>query len=364
MTDAESPAANDTPRVPATTSGRPRMATMFESARFKLTLFYLAVILVLSLTLTLTTRLLAQHEYERSNVVQRGQFRGVIEQFYGVPRHPGDDVFGFQQQQERAVRAKLDLYLELINLGALVFGGIASYWFAGRTLRPIEEAHEAQRRFASDASHELRTPLTAIRTENEVFLRQKTITEQDARAQIQSNLEEVDRLERLATNLLSLTRYESDSLKLTRLKVKSIITEAIRQSSRSDPKIRIEDHAASGTVLGHFESLTQLLGIILDNARKYGTGKPIEISGKRVDKDYLLVVRDHGPGIADEDLPHIFKRLYRGDKARSQAVAGHGLGLALAEQIAVANKASITASNHPDGGAEFTIALMRPNRKN
>lgn len=337
----------------------PNEPTIFESARFKLTLFYLAIILLLSLTLSIGTRWLAQREYEHSNVLQRGAFRGVITRIYGLPSPPpnNDDVFDFQHQQEQAVRTRLNEYVAAINIGALVIGGLISYWYAGRTLRPIEEAHEAQKRFASDASHELRTPLTAIKAENEVFLRQKDFSKDEARELIQSNLEEVDRLERLATNLLSLTQYESTRLELEHVDPKQIVSEAVAITQRVHAAVEIKTKIAAGHVLGHQESLVHLLGILLDNACKYGQGAVVEVTGQKQGNGYALRVRDHGPGIAEEDMPRIFDRLYRGDRARSNKVAGHGLGLALARQIARANGAAITVENHAKGGAVFSVLL-------
>lgn len=346
-----------------TTFHRQIEPSMFESARFKLTIFYLAIILLFSLSLTTTTRLLAQREYEHSNVVQRGAFRGVITRIYGLPLPtPNDDVFDFQHQQEREVRTRLNEYMIAINIGALLVGGLVSYWYAGRTLKPIEDAHDAQKRFASDASHELRTPLTAIRAENEVFLRQKDFSKDEAKELIQSNLEEVDRLERLATNLLSLTQYESASLDLTAIDVKQVADEAIKQNDRIHPGVKIVNKTTSSKVIGHEESLTQLLCILLDNACKYGAGGTVVVSGIRTESGYQIDVRDHGPGIAEEDLPRVFDRLYRGDKARSNQISGHGLGLALARQIAKANSAVVSVSNHPKGGAVFTVTLNRPSK--
>lgn len=272
---------------------------------------------------------------------------------------PDEDVFGFQKQQQKVVRTRLNEYLVLINFITLIIGGVASYWFAGRTLQPIEEAHEAQKRFASDASHELRTPLTAIRAENEVFLRQKDFDKAEARELIQSNLEEVDRLERLATSLLSLTQYESAILTLKPMDIQHIVDEAIRQTVRVHAEAAVSSKMVGGMVLGHEESLVQLLNIVLDNACKYGQAKPVKITGKVIDNHYEVYVRDHGGGIPPTDLPYIFERLYRGDKARSNTIVGHGLGLALARQIARANNATITAANHPKGGAVFTIALTK-----
>lgn len=332
---------------------------MFRSARFKLTLFYLAAVLAVSLTMSLGTRWLAQHEYEHSNVVQRGAFRGIVTRIYGLQwQEDRPDVFAFQRLQEDQVRAKLNLYVFWINFGALVLGGLGSYWFAGRTLRPIEEAHDAQKRFASDASHELRTPLTAIKTENEVFLRQKDFTKDDAKDLIKSNLEEVDRLERLATNLLSLTEFENASLKLVKLPVTEVIEEAVALVRRTHSNATFDMAVVPQLVWGEKTSLVQLVHILLDNACKYGpSGKPVTITGELRDGGYKLTVSDKGKGIAAEDLPHIFDRLYRGDKARSSQISGHGLGLALAKRIAAANRATITAANAPKGGAVFTVGL-------
>ena len=88
----------------------------------------------------------------------------------------------------------------------------------------------------------------------------------------------------------------------------------------------------------------ELIAILLDNAVKYGPkdGK-VEIVGLFKDDTYSLIVRDYGPGITDEDLPHIFDRMYRGDKARSSKVGGHGIGLSLAKQIVHANDAALEA---------------------
>lgn len=335
---------------------------MFESARLKLTLFYLATILVFSLVLTWGLRAFVQAEFSRANEVQRGAVHSIALELFDLqsPLQSDRDFARVQAAQTRETQLRLDRDSVFLNLAVLVVGGALSYWYAGRTLKPIEVAHERQKRFTADASHELKTPLASMRLENEVFLRQKGITETEARAQVASNLEEVARLERLTASLLELNDYENVQLKLVKLPVRPLVEAAIERARAGVPKVKFKTSIAAGQVRGERESLLQLLAILLDNAVKYGPPKgPIELDGSNRDNVYKLTVRDYGPGISEADLPHIFERMYRGDKARSNTAPGHGIGLSLAQQIASANGARLKAANHPDGGAVFTVSLQK-----
>lgn len=337
---------------------------MFRSARVKLTLFYLAILLAFSLTLTFSIRILAQREYDRSNDIQRGIVRHLFVQWpvdSDGDYPPPDDTFTHAQNSQAAVvHRDLNIDLILINIVALVAGGLLSYWFAGRTLRPIEEAHETQKRFAADASHELRTPLTNMKLENEVFLRGEHFSEAEARELIRSNLEEVQRLETLSTNLLDLTQIGQAALTRTKLDVRQLVADSVRQvrKSVSARKANIEQQVEAADIRGHHDSLVQLLGLVLDNALKYGPEKGrVLVRGSRHDEQFVIEIIDEGPGIDEADLPFIFDRLFRGDKARSRS-GGYGLGLALAKEIAAANDAVITARNNEGApGACFAITL-------
>ncbi len=336
---------------------------MFKSARLKLTLFYLGIIVLFNLMVTMSVRVYAEHEFLRANTEQRSEVRQWVVQFFDGKsiRRPESAMDTIQDNQASEVRRHLNDGLLIINLFALGIGGILSYWFAGRTLRPIEEAHEAQARFTADASHELRTPLANMRLENEVFLRQKRFTEDEARDQLVSNLEEVMRLERLSGNLLALHQYGQASLTRMPNAVKALIDGAVTplQAVARAKNVRIEQAIEPARVLVHHDSMVQLLDILLDNALKYGArGGEVVIEGRKRGNVYLLAVKDKGPGIAAPDLPHIFDRLYRGDKARSAKVKGYGLGLSLAKEIAGANSATLTARNNPGGGACFELGLM------
>jgi signal transduction histidine kinase len=345
---------------------------LFHSARLKLTAFYFAILVVFCLLLTFGVRAFTQHELNRGDDAQQRAAHQIFQQYSeqyspnddgGPPSGPfGDRYFArAQNTQADQTRRNLNRDFLLLDLILLAGGAIASYWYAGRTLKPIEEVHEQQKRFTSDASHELRTPLASMKLENEVFLRQKDFSETEARELIASNLEEVDRLEKLATNLLSLSSYEHGDMSHAPVVVGELVQAAIEHVTRakSARKINFTQDIVGATVDVNRESMVELLTILLDNAVKYGPkdGK-VDIGGFMQDEAYVLTVRDHGPGIADADLPHIFERMYRGDKARSSKVSGHGIGLSLAKQIAEANDAELTAANAPNGGAVFTLTLQ------
>jgi len=315
-------------------------------------------------------RTVTDYELQRGGTAERGVVHQLFEHYYNglndspdltYPGDPGDQYFiNTQDEQASETRHNLNRDLFLFDLLLLAAGAIVSYWYAGHTLKPIEEVHEQQKRFTSDASHELRTPLASMRLENEVFLRQKSFTETEAREQIASNLEEVDRLERLATNLLALNRYEYIDMAHVPVNIAKIVTDAVKRAEQSKDakKVRFTQDAQPAKVDVNQESMVELLAILLDNAVKYGPKDgSVEINGVLKDEAYVLTVRDYGPGIAETDLPHIFERMYRGDKARSSKVAGHGIGLSLARQIAEANEATLTAGNAPGGGAVFTLTL-------
>lgn len=347
---------------------------LFHSTQLKLTGFYFAILVVFCLLLTFGVRTFTNHELSRGDDAQRNTAHRIFQQYYDDQSSPeigktdpgqgpmGDRYFASTiKSQADVTRQNLNRDFMLLDLGLLAAGAVLSYWYAGRTLKPIEEAHEQQKRFTSDASHELRTPLASMKLENEVFLRQKDFTEPEARAQIASNLEEVDRLEKLATNLLALNRYEHGDAPHELQVVGELVDAAITQTKRNKDarKVRFTQDITPATVDVNRDGLVELLGILLDNAVKYGPkdGR-VEVVGTLEDGMYVLTVRDHGPGITEEDLPHIFERMYRGDKARSSRVSGHGIGLSLAKQIAEANEATLTAGNASEGGAVFTLTLQ------
>src|SRR6185503_7791490 len=118
------------------------MVGIFKSARIKLTVFYMLILVALSLVVTTSVRVLSEREYLRSNQVQRGVVLRLPD--WASPNGYTDQYIDLQEAQQAFVRNRLNQEFVLINLAALAVAGVLSYWFAGRTLRPIEQAHEAQ----------------------------------------------------------------------------------------------------------------------------------------------------------------------------------------------------------------------------
>lgn len=282
--------------------------------------------------------------------------------FYGQYSDIDQDVFtAFFEHRISRGRHELIVRLTYINLLVLLGGAAVSYVLARRSLEPIEEAMEAQSRFASDASHELRTPLAAIQTENEVALRNPKLTLTRSKELLTSNLEEVTRLQALSDALLRLAHEDSRAISVVPVPLRQVVTEAKIHSQKSarHKHITITSKVADVAVRADQPGLAQVLDIFLDNAIKYSPAKTtIAITGGRKGKDGFVAVRDAGPGISNKDLPHIFERFYRADASRtSQQVSGHGLGLALAQKIVEQSGGSIDVKSKPGKGAQFIVSF-------
>ena len=247
----------------------------------------------------------------------------------------------------------------------LVFGGGVSYILARRTLAPIEETLEMQKRFTGDASHELRTPLTAMQTEIEVALRSPSLTRAEAVDILKSNLEEVTKLKNLSEGLLTLATTGGKDAPMERVELKTLASQALDAVSKlaQARQIKLINKASAGKVMGNPQQLLNLLSILLDNAIKYSP-ENYRVTLKAVIKDRQvhISVADQGPGIASEDLPHIFERFYRADNSRTSGEThGHGLGLAIAKKITDLHGGTIQVKSKPGKGTVFTVNLPRVN---
>jgi two-component system sensor histidine kinase MprB len=216
----------------------------------------------------------------------------------------------------------------------------------------LDASVTAQRKLVADASHELRTPVTSLRTNIEVLLSGAELDEEDRRRLLTDVVEQSEELSTLVSDLIEVARGDTPPTSIEDLRLDRLAEDAIDRARRNAPNVEFLEYLAPLTVRGNPDRLMRAINNLLDNAAVHaGHGGPVEVT---VDQTGLTV-RDHGDGIAEADLPHLFDRFYRG--ANSRARQGSGLGLSIVRQAAEQHGGSITARNAPDGGAVFTLAL-------
>lgn len=326
---------------------------MFESATIKLTAWYLAIVIALSLLFSVIVYTISTSEIS----VGITSLQKSSQPFYVTNQVNFSDVRAIEYQE---IRDNLVGSLIVTNICIWLLGGVVSYYLARQTLLPIKEAHEAQSRFTSDASHELRTPLASMKTEIEVALRDPNISNQDMKQLLASNLEEVDTLSKLSHNLLQISRLEQDKITLERVKLGMSAQKSLRRlSSEAQSRIKL-DSTRSYVVTANRLNVEELLSILLDNALKYSPPNS-KIKLKIVKRKAMagFEVANKGQGISPEEMPHIFNRFYQADTARSNhhETRSYGLGLSLAKKIVELHNGELSVSSAPNAGTKFTVLL-------
>lgn len=230
------------------------------------------------------------------------------------------------------------------------------------TLARLERSFDQLKRFTADASHELRTPLTALRSVGEVGLRGARTVE-DYREVIGSMLEEVDRLARLADELLTLARAEAGEarLRLEPIDLAALAREVVEYLSvlaeERSQSIELEP-ADPVTAQADRTVLRQALVNLVDNAIKYSPERSrVRIRVGRDGGESFVAVADSGPGMAPEHREKIFERFYRIDKSRSRELGGTGLGLSLVKWAAEAHGGRVELETAEGRGSTFRLVL-------
>lgn len=230
------------------------------------------------------------------------------------------------------------------------------------TLARLENSFKRTRQFSADVSHELRTPLTILRGETEVGLKWAKEPE-EFRELLQSNLDEIKRMSDIIEYLLDLSRLEEGELPLNiqEVDLTEFLHDLVQQVKLLAEKKRVGLTFEGNTpvcVIGDRLRLRQIFLNLLDNAVKYTpAGGEVRLSLEAAAGDAKVSVMDTGPGIPAEDLPYIFDRFYRVDKARNRAHGGSGLGLSLVKSIAEAHGGRIEVTSEPGRGSAFTVYL-------
>lgn len=226
-----------------------------------------------------------------------------------------------------------------------------------QTLERLERLFRTQQRLLADVSHELRTPLTAIRGNLDLMSRMGE-ADPESMGAIQA---EIERMTRLVGDLLLLARADSGGLPLEHqvVELDSVLFEVYRQVRMMDAPVFIElVEVDQARVMGDSDRLKQLFLNLLENAVKYTpAGGEVQLSLSKKAGWAQLEIVDNGIGIPAENLPHIFDRFYRVDKARTRAQGGSGLGLSIAKWIAQAHGGAIRVTSTVGEGTTFTVTL-------
>ena len=224
----------------------------------------------------------------------------------------------------------------------------------------LQTTENARRRFVSDASHELKTPLAAIRLLSDSILQTEHMDPATTREFVADIGAEAERLSRITEDLLRLTRLDSGVLeKPVEVEVLPVLEQVMRRMSlvAKEKQVELTYPAEPGcTVLATPDELHQVIYNLTDNAVKYtGAGGAVQVALSRREENVILTVADNGTGIPEEDLPRIFERFYRVDKARSRAAGGTGLGLSIVSDTVKRRGGTVEAANRPEGGSVFTV---------
>jgi len=336
---------------------------MFKSARIKLTTAYLLIIMLITLSFssivyinvnTFTQRALEQHD-------RRVEKR--LEEYRRPERLPPVFQKPFSEETLHQIRRNTIYLLMVLNIFVLITSGGIAYWFAGRTLKPIEEMTNKQKQFIADAVHELKTPLTAMKTTLEVNRRAKKLSKTQTQDLIDSIIEDIDSLALLTNNLLKQSKYQNfntdiyqeqfnlkDAIKMALKKVKSEI-----DSKNLDVQLESKDINIKANKSG----ISEVITILIDNAIKFNKKNgSIRIKCEQGNKYVTLKITDTGIGIDKNDLPHIFDRFYKADSSRTKAEhEGFGLGLSIARNIVKAHKGAISVNSTKNKGSTFIVKL-------
>ncbi len=218
-------------------------------------------------------------------------------------------------------------------------------------LEALASSQQAQRQLVTDASHELRTPLTSLRTNIEV-LSSNALAPDDRERLLKDVVAQLGELTVLVTDLVDLARGDEPAQVPEDVRLDMLVADAVERARRYAPDKAFFTELEPSLVRGVPGRLDRAVANLLDNAAKWSPpGGQIEV---RV-RDGEVSVRDHGPGIADSDLPHVFDRFYRASEARG--MPGSGLGLAIVRQVAEAHNGAVTAERANGGGARLRLSV-------
>jgi two-component system sensor histidine kinase MprB len=225
-------------------------------------------------------------------------------------------------------------------------------------LAALEESTRAQRQLVADASHELRTPLTSLRTNIEVLASERQLPPGERERLLNDVIEQLGEMTTLIAELIDLARGAQHTAEPEEVRLDLVAADAVERARRNRPSVEFVTDLHESVVHGVPSTIERAVANLLDNAAKWSPeGRDVEVGVR----DGTVTVRDHGPGIDEEDLPYVFDRFYRARSARG--LPGSGLGLAIVRQVAEAHGGAVVAERADEGGTRMVLRLngSRPN---
>lgn len=259
-----------------------------------------------------------------------------------------------------------DAWVAALGLAALfVIANVLARW----VLKPVERAWEQQRQFVADASHELKTPLAVILANAQILRGESSGLPEESRRWVKSTADEAERMKGLVEGLLELARTEEGAV--ARRDVDVDLSDTVEGEAMQFDAVAFERGCTIDTkveeglhVSGDPEQLERLVKTLLDNACKYAAAQTaVTVVLARRGLQAELAVTNQGTPIDPEDLPHLFDRFYRSDKARARSTGGFGLGLAIARGIVESHGGRISVTSDAERGTCFLVKLPLSQRQ-
>ncbi len=280
----------------------------------------------------------------------------------------GDNGMLVVGRRQALLTSELEALLHglLLIVPMMVLAALGVGWFmAGQSIVPVRKAFEDQRTFMADASHELRTPLSIVLTQAEVALDagDDSGRVESLRAALVVIARTARQLGKLVDDLLFLSRADATGLRpRMRLFPLGVLLEEVVESflpmaKQKGMKIAVSLPAAELSVMADPDQLQRLLGVLVDNALRYGGSGTIEVKADVLGKDVSIQVIDEGDGMAAAFVPRAFDRFVREDAARSRAIEGSGLGLSIARAICESHAGTIELK--PSATPKGTLVVVR-----
>jgi two-component system, OmpR family, sensor histidine kinase MprB len=219
-------------------------------------------------------------------------------------------------------------------------------------LAALEESARSQRQLVSDASHELRTPLTSLRTNIEVLARDRELPAGEREKLLNDVVGQLAEMTALINELVELARGETHPAEAEDVRLDLLVDEVLARARRDYPQVDFVADLQPSELHGVPSTIARAVSNLLDNAAKWSPpGGTVDVTVR----EGQVIVRDHGPGIDDDDLPYVFDRFYRSAAARK--LPGSGLGLSIVKQVAEAHGGRVAAERAEGGGTRMTLVI-------